>query len=70
MQSLSGAADKLLGAANRLKAEMEKEARWWGQVTKVKEGGWGIQRLGRDRSRGELGVRFSFAEGKSGPTSR
>lgn len=62
LQGLTSAADSLLRSATRLEIEMEQETRYWEQVLAVKEQGWSICRLPRDRH--TLGVRYGFAEGK------
>lgn len=61
MQSLNGAVDSLLYSATRLEEEMGKEARYWEQVLAVKEKGWSLHRLPREKH--TLGVRYGFAEG-------
>ena len=61
MQSLNGAADSLLKSASRLEEEMERETRYWEQVLAVKEKGWSIHRLPREKH--TLGVRYGFGEG-------
>ena len=63
MQSLNSAADRLLKSASRLKEEMGREARYWEQVLAVKEKGWSMHRLPREKH--VLGVRYGFAEGKA-----
>lgn len=60
MQSLNGAADSLLKSAARLEEEMEKETTYWDQVLAVKEKGWSLSRLPREKH--VLGVRYGFAE--------
>ena len=60
-QSLESAADSLLNSATRLEKELEAETRYWDQVLKIKEQGWSVTRLPRERH--ALGVRFGFAEG-------
>lgn len=61
MQSLDSAADSLLRSATRLEQEIERETRYWGQVLGVKEHGWSLCRLPREKH--TLGVRYGFAEG-------
>lgn len=61
MQSLNGAADSLLKSATRLETEIEKETTYWNQVLAVKDQGWSLCRLPRERH--TLGVRYGFAEG-------
>ncbi|CAD6592709.1 MAG: RNA polymerase II mediator complex subunit [Alectoria sarmentosa] len=60
MQSLNGAADSLLKSAARLEEEMERETTYWDQVLAVKEQGWSLSRLPREKH--TLGVRYGFAE--------
>lgn len=61
MQSLNGTVDSLLNSATRLEQEMEREARYWEQILAVKEKGWSLHRLAREKH--TLGVRYGFAEG-------
>ena len=63
LQSLNATADSLLRSATRLEREMEEEAKYWEQVLAIKEKGWSICRLPRERH--TLGVRYGFAEGTS-----
>lgn len=60
MQSLSSAADSLLQAATRLEDEVGRETTYWDQVLSVKEEGWSLCRLPREKH--TLGVRYGFAE--------
>ena len=60
-QSLKSAADSLLNSATRLEKELKAETRYWDQVLKIKEQGWSVTRLPREKH--ALGVRFGFAEG-------
>lgn len=60
-QSLESAAESLLNSATRLEKELEAETRYWDQVLKIKEQGWSVTRLPREKH--ALGVRFGFAEG-------
>lgn len=62
MQSLNRAADTLLDSASRLEQEMKNEATFWKQVLKVKESGWSVSRLPREKH--TLGVHFGFADGE------
>ena len=62
MQSLTGAADSLLKSASRLEEEMERETTYWEQVLAVKDKGWSLHRLPREKH--TLGVSFGFAEGQ------
>ena len=61
MQSLNSATDSLLQSASRLEEEMDRETRYWEQVLAVKEKGWSLHRLPREKH--TLGVRYGFAEG-------
>jgi len=63
MQSLNGAADSLLKSASRLEEEIGKEATYWDQVLAVKDKGWSLSRLPREKH--TLGVRYGFAEAYS-----
>lgn len=63
MQSLNGAADSLLKSAARLEEEMDRESTYWDQVLAVKEKGWALSRLPREKH--TLGVRYGFAEAYS-----
>ena len=69
LQSLSATADLVLQSATRLEKEIEQEAKYWEQVLAVKEKGWSLSRLPREKH--TLGVRYGFPEGKeytsSGP---
>ena len=69
LQSLNATADLVLQSATRLEKEIEQEAKYWEQVLAVKEKGWSLSRLPREKH--TLGVRYGFAEGKeytsSGP---
>lgn len=60
MQSLNAAADSLLKSASRLEEEMGKETTYWDQVLAVKDKGWSLSRLPREKH--TLGVRYGFAE--------
>lgn len=61
LQSLDSAADSLLRSATRLEQEVERETRYWGQILGVKENGWSLCRLPREKH--TLGVCYGFAEG-------
>lgn len=63
MQSLDSVADSLLRSATRLEQEIERETKYWGQVLAVKEHGWSLCRLPREKH--TLGVRYGFAEGRN-----
>ena len=62
LQSLNATADSVLQSATRLEKEIEQEAKYWEQVLAVKEKGWSLSRLPREKH--TLGVRYGFAEGK------
>lgn len=66
MQSLKSTADSLLRSATRLEQEIGRETRYWEQILAVKEHGWSLCRLPREKH--TLGVRFGFAEGHKSPT--
>lgn len=61
MQSLVSVADSLLASATRLGEEIERETSYWSQVLEIKEQGWSLSRLPREKH--TLGVRYGFAEG-------
>ena len=63
MKSLNKSADNLLKAAIRLNREVEKETRYWEQVLSVRDSGWAMIGLPRDRQ--NLAVRFGFSEADS-----
>ncbi len=63
MKSLNSAADSLLKSASRLEEEVEKETRYWSRALTVKEKGWSLSRLPREKH--TLGVRYGFAEGET-----
>lgn len=63
MKSLNSAADSLLKSASRLEEEVEKETRYWSQALAVKEKGWSLSRLPREKH--TLGVRYGFLEGEA-----
>ena len=60
MQSLSSAADSLLKSATRLDDEIKRETIYWDQILSVKDEGWSLCRLPRERH--TLAVRYGFAE--------
>lgn len=66
MRSLKSTADSLLRSATRLEQEIERETRYWEKILTVKEQGWSLCRLPREKH--TLGVRFGFAEGHQSPT--
>jgi mediator of RNA polymerase II transcription subunit 17 len=49
-------------AASALEIEVDKEAKYWEDVLSIREGGWSMCRMPRERQ--TLGVRFGFNEGK------
>lgn len=61
LQALTKSADALFQSAARLKQEMEEEARYWKQLVAIKNKGWAVCRMPRERH--TLGVRFGFVEG-------
>ena len=63
MQSLNRAADSIVDSASRLEKEVEKETSYWSQILAVKEKGWSLSRLPREKH--TLGVHYGFAEGWS-----
>lgn len=63
MQSLNNAAESLLKSASRLEGEVGRETTYWNQVLAVKEKGWPLSRLPRERH--TLAVRYGFAEGEA-----
>ncbi|KAE8395074.1 RNA polymerase II mediator complex component SRB4 [Aspergillus alliaceus] len=60
LQNFSAAANKLLDSANRLETEVTSETRYWNEVLAVKEKGWKVCRLPRERQ--ALGVQYGFLE--------
>lgn len=66
MLSLKATADSLLRSATRLEQEIVRETRYWEQILAVKEQGWSLCRLPREKHM--LGVRFGFAECHKLPT--
>ena len=63
LQSFNAAADKLLNSAARLEQEIESETKYWGEVLMVKNKGWKLCRMPRDRQ--TLGVQYGFLEGET-----
>ena len=59
--SIETVADRLSEAATRLEKELEAETRYWDQMLKIKDQGWSVCRLPREKH--ALGVRYGFAEG-------
>ena len=60
IQNFNSASNKLLKAASRLGTEATSETRYWNEVLAVKEKGWKICRLPRERQ--ALGVQYGFLE--------
>lgn len=60
MEGLDSAGDALLKTASRLKAESEKEKRYWEQIMSIRDEGWTICK--HPKLRNTLGVRYGFAE--------
>ena len=63
LESFNSAANKLLKSATRLEKEVAAETKYWAEVLAVKEKGWNVCRLPRERQ--TLGVQFGFIEGIS-----
>lgn len=61
LQSLNSVADSLLSSATRLEQEIDRENRYWEKVLDVKQQGWSICRLPREKH--TLGVKYGFSEG-------
>ncbi|CAG8140867.1 unnamed protein product [Penicillium olsonii] len=60
VQNFKGAANKLLQAASRLETEVTSETRYWNEVLAVKNKGWKVSRLPREKQ--ALGVQYGFLE--------
>ena len=60
IQNFNSASSKLLNAATRLETEVTCETRYWNEVLAVKDKGWKICRLPRERQ--ALGVQYGFLE--------
>ncbi|KAK2857313.1 hypothetical protein FQN49_004823 [Arthroderma sp. PD_2] len=60
LESFSSAANNLLEAATRLEKEVSAETKYWAEVLAIKEKGWKICRLPRERQ--TLGVQHGFLE--------
>ncbi|PWY84821.1 hypothetical protein BO70DRAFT_290315 [Aspergillus heteromorphus CBS 117.55] len=60
LQNFNAAANKLLKSATRLETEVASESKYWEEVLAVKEKGWKVCRLPRDRQ--ALGVQYGFME--------
>lgn len=63
IQNFTAASNKLLKAASRLEEEVGSETRYWKEVLEVKDKGWKICRLPRERQ--ALGVQYGFLEATS-----
>ena len=61
LQSLNSTADSLLQSASRLEKEVTEETEYWDEVLAVRQQGWSICRIPRERR--TLGVRYGFSEG-------
>ncbi|XRM42132.1 RNA polymerase II mediator complex subunit [Aspergillus tubingensis] len=59
-QNFNAAANKLLNSATRLEEEVASETKYWDEVLAVKEKGWKVCRLPRERT--ALGVQYGFLE--------
>ncbi|KAL1851464.1 RNA polymerase II mediator complex subunit [Paecilomyces lecythidis] len=60
LKSFNAAANKLLKSAARLEEEVAAETKYWGEVLTVKDKGWKVCRLPRERQ--ALGVQYGFLE--------
>ncbi|KAL4890641.1 mediator of RNA polymerase II transcription subunit 17 [Aspergillus ambiguus] len=60
LQNFDAAANRLLDAATRLESEVASETRYWDEVLAVKNKGWKVCRLPRERQ--ALGVQYGFME--------
>ncbi|KAK2753325.1 RNA polymerase II mediator complex subunit [Onygenales sp. PD_40] len=60
LENFGAAANKLLQSASRLEEEVAAETKYWADVLDIKEKGWKICRLPRERQ--TLGVQFGFME--------
>jgi mediator of RNA polymerase II transcription subunit 17 len=61
LEGYNAAANKLLKAAARLESEVAAETKYWDEVLAVKDKGWKVCRLPRERQ--ALGVQYGFLEG-------
>lgn len=62
LQSFNNAADKLLKSATKLEREIASETEYWREVLMVRDKGWKLCRMPRERQ--TLGVQYGFLEGK------
>ncbi|EEH43902.1 uncharacterized protein PADG_00191 [Paracoccidioides brasiliensis Pb18] len=60
LESFDAAASKLLQSATRLEEEVAAETKYWAGILDIKEKGWKVCRLPRERQ--TLGVQFGFLE--------
>ncbi|EER44922.1 RNA polymerase II mediator complex component SRB4 [Histoplasma capsulatum H143] len=60
MENFDSAANKLLQSASRLEEEVTAETKYWAGVLNIKEKGWKVCRLPRERQ--TLGVQYGFLE--------
>ncbi|KAH8689974.1 putative RNA polymerase II mediator complex component SRB4 [Talaromyces proteolyticus] len=60
LESFKSSANKLLKVASRLDSEVAAETKYWDQVLAIKEKGWKVCRLPRERQ--ALGVQYGFLE--------
>ena len=60
IKSLTKSAESLLNAATRLNEEVEKETKYWEQILSIRERGWSITRMPREKH--NLAVRFGFSD--------
>ncbi|KAJ5691787.1 Mediator complex subunit Med17 [Penicillium macrosclerotiorum] len=58
--NFNAASNKLLGAAARLETEITSETRYWDEVLAIKNKGWKVCRLPREKQ--ALGVQYGFLE--------
>ncbi|KAF2147841.1 hypothetical protein K461DRAFT_283432 [Myriangium duriaei CBS 260.36] len=61
-QSLTQSADALMAAGDRLKTTVDRERRYWNEVLRVRQSGWNVCRMPRDK--GVMGVRYGFSEAR------
>lgn len=62
LENFDTAADKLLKSATRLEKVVSAETKYWAEVLAIKDKGWKVCRLPRERQ--ILGVQFGFLEGE------
>ncbi|KAL2002159.1 hypothetical protein VTN02DRAFT_514 [Thermoascus thermophilus] len=60
LESFNAAANKLLKSASRLEEEVAAETKYWGEVLAVKDKGWKVCRVPREKQ--VLGVQYGFLE--------